>query len=187
MQLKQRNFRKGGATIHLNLQICLNFFRKYHEMVDLFMDFKMIYIYNMLQTFTLEHSVLLRNVLTRFSLSFRFFLFSDHYGTFSWSIFQCILLTFFYLKDQTFLYKLWGQIFKVYIRCSDIRKSWKALKTVCAILSLKRPLYFYENEFKKNSAPTICRQKFFLHFETKFNIFRATGGSGKCSVPKASF
>ena len=34
-------------------------------MVDLFMDFKMIY--NMLQIFTLERSVLLRNVLTRFS------------------------------------------------------------------------------------------------------------------------
>ena len=122
--------------------------------------------------------LLLGSVLTRF------FLFSDHYGRFFWSIFQCILLTFyFYLKDQTFLYKLWRQIFKVYIRCSDIRKSCEEPKTVCAILRLKQPLYFNENELKK-SAPTICRQKFFLHFETKFNIYRA---SGKCFVPKAPF
>ena len=47
-------------------------------------------------------------------------------------------------------------------------------KTVCAILRLKWPLYFNENEVKK-SAPIICRQKLFLHFEIKFKIFRATG------------
>ena len=32
VQLKHRNFRKGDATIHLNLQIWLNCFRKCHEM-----------------------------------------------------------------------------------------------------------------------------------------------------------
>ena len=81
-----------------------------------------------------------------------------------------IFNTKFYLK----IFFSLTQIFKVYIRCSDIRKSWGKPKTVCAILRLKRPLYFNENEVKK-SAPIICRQKFFLHFEIKFKIFRATG------------
>ena len=88
------------------------------------------------------------------------------------------------MKDQTFVYKLWEQIFKVYIRCSDIRKSWRKPKTVCAILRLKRPLYFNENELKK-SASTICRQTLFLHFEIKFNIFRAIG-IGKMFRTKSS-
>ena len=107
-------------------------------------------------------------------LSFTFFLSSDHYGAFSWVILQCILLPFLYLKDQTFLYiKCGNRFFKVYIRCSDIRKSWKELKTFCAILRLKRPLYFNENELKI-SALTISRQKSFLRFKTTFNIFCAT-------------
>ena len=49
----------------------------------------------------------------------------------------------------------------------------KSLKH-CAILRLKRPLYFNENELKK-SAPTIVGRNFFLHFKTKFHIFRDTG------------
>ena len=89
-------------------------------------------------------------------LSFTFFLFSDHYGTFLRSIAQCILLIFFYSKDQTFLYKLQGQIFKICICYWDIWKSLKELKTVFAILRLKRSLYFNENEFKK-SVPPIFR------------------------------
>ena len=61
---------QGSATIDMNLQICFNFFRKYPELVDLFMHFTLIY--NILQIFTLEHNVLLYNVLTRFS-QFQFF------------------------------------------------------------------------------------------------------------------
>ena len=37
----------------------------------------------------------------------------------------------------------------------------------------------------KKSVPTICRQKFFLHFEIKFNIFRAIG-IGKMFHTKSS-
>ena len=87
--MKTRNFRKGGATINLNFQICFNFFRKYHELVDLFTSFSVIY--NMLQIFTLEHREQLHNVATRFS-QLQFF---DHYGTFSRFIAQSILLIFF--------------------------------------------------------------------------------------------
>ncbi len=129
-------------------------------------------IYNMLQIFTLEQHELLRNVVTRFS-QLHFFFFFNHSGTFSRFIAQCILLIFFYSKDQTFLYKLLGQIFKICSDCSDIWKSLKELKTVFAILSLKWPLHFNENEFKK-TVPTIFRRKIFLDFETKFNIFYTT-------------
>ena len=63
------------------------------------MDFKNMH--NMLEIFTLEHSILLHNVLTRFS-QLPAFLLSDHYETLSWSIFQCILLTSFLFERSNF-------------------------------------------------------------------------------------
>ena len=91
--------KKRSVTINLNLQIFFSFFQKYHELLDLFMHFKTIY--NTLQIFTLERSVLLRNVLTRFSqLQIFVALFRYHFGTLSGSISQCILLYFYFFFER---------------------------------------------------------------------------------------
>jgi len=60
-----KRWRYNKFEFRNNFEISSNFCRKYHELVELFTHFPMIY--NMLQIFTLEHHELLRNVVTRFS------------------------------------------------------------------------------------------------------------------------
>ena len=76
------------------------------------MQFKMIY--NTRQIFTLEHSILLRNVPTRFSQLQVFVALLRLRNIFSAHLSTYITIPSFYSKNETFLYKLLEQIFKIH-------------------------------------------------------------------------
>ena len=109
-QLIGLNFRKGSVTIHLNLQICLDFLRKYHELVNIFMHFTMIR--NLLQIFTSERSALFCTVLTHFSQPQVFVVLLSLRNIFSVHCSMYITILLFHSKDKSVLYELLKRIFK---------------------------------------------------------------------------